>query len=212
VCDGTHCQVYDAARLKSSRFAVDAARAVAATRGVILRYANRPAEALFHADCGGHTAAAETIWGGAPLPYLQSLADNVPTLEHRAWHLALTSEDLRHALNLDPLTAVGGRLTGISVATHDASGRAMTVQLDGERSPLVRAEELRAIVNRTFGAHGLQSTHFSLTRRTGTFVFDGVGYGHGVGLCQIGALTRARRGATAEQILSYYFPGTTLGR
>src|SRR5262245_37843293 len=60
LCDTTHCQVYDPARIKTSRFAGAARDAVERTAGEIITYGNRAAEALYHADCGGYTASAET--------------------------------------------------------------------------------------------------------------------------------------------------------
>ncbi len=212
LCDGTHCEVYDPARLTTSRFAADAQRAALATRGQILWYGNHPAEALFHADCGGHTAAPESIWGSSPVAYLRALPDDVPSLSHHTWQFTMSREDLRRALNLDPLTAVGTRLDDLVVAERDPSGRAMTVALNGQRPLIVRGEELRAIVNRTVGPRGIQSTLFKVTRRGTAFVFDGSGNGHGVGLCQLGALARARQGATSETVLQYYFPGAKLGK
>ena len=56
LCDGVHCQLYEPGRIRTSRFAAVARAAVERTAGMILAYSNRPAEVLFHADCGGHTA------------------------------------------------------------------------------------------------------------------------------------------------------------
>jgi stage II sporulation protein D len=65
-------------------------------------------------------------------------------------------------------------------------------------------------VNAAFGPRALQSTRFTVTRSGSTFRFVGTGYGHGVGLCQVGAAARARLGESTEAILAAYFPGTTL--
>jgi stage II sporulation protein D len=51
------------------------------------------------------------------------------------------------------------------------------------------------------------STRMSITRSGSTYVFEGTGFGHGVGLCQAGAAARARRGDTTEAILAAYFTG-----
>jgi stage II sporulation protein D len=212
LCDTTHCQLYDPSRLKTSRFAQDAQVAAAATRGLLLWYGQRPAEALFHADCGGHTASPETIWGSTPVAYLQPLKDAVPTLEHRTWQATMTREALRVALNADARSAVGRRLDGIKIQHGDVSGRAAEIALTGEHDFVIRGEELRTILNRTLGPKGLQSTRFTITRRGSTYVFDGSGYGHGVGLCQLGALVRARRGASPADILAYYFPNVHIGQ
>ena len=68
LCDATHCQLYQPARIKTSRFAEAARRAVERTGGVVLMYSRLPAEALYHSDCGGHTASADAVWGGAHVP------------------------------------------------------------------------------------------------------------------------------------------------
>src|SRR5262245_51468997 len=70
LCDSTHCQLYQPERIKTSRFAEAARKASERTRGVVLMYSRVPAEALYHSDCGGHTASADAVWGGAHVPYL----------------------------------------------------------------------------------------------------------------------------------------------
>src|SRR5262245_36952549 len=79
LCNSTHCQLYDPARIKTSRFATIAREAVQKTTSQVLVYARRPAEALFHADCGGSTTSADAVWGGPAVPYLQPAIDNQPS-------------------------------------------------------------------------------------------------------------------------------------
>src|SRR5207344_896533 len=64
VCDTTHCQLYEPARIASSRFSDAARAAVARTTGRVLTFGGHIAEALFHADCGGSTTSADAVWGG----------------------------------------------------------------------------------------------------------------------------------------------------
>jgi stage II sporulation protein D len=210
LCDTTHCQLYDPARIRTSRFAAAARGAAHRTAGQVLVYNGRPAEALFHADCGGHTAAAERVWGGPPVPYLRSAPDAVRPAAHRAWAQAIPREELRAALNGDTRSRVGRVLEAIEIRKRDGSGRVVEVALAGEQRHLLRGEDLRAIVNRRFGVRALQSTRFSVRQDAGAWVFEGTGFGHGVGLCQLGAAARARRGDSLEQILTAYFPGTRL--
>lgn len=210
LCDTTHCQIYDPARIRSSRFAAAAAAAVKRTAGEILTFGRMPAETLFHADCGGWTAAAESVWGGAPVPYLLARQDDVATAQHRSWNLDATADRLRAALNTDDRTRVGRRLDGIEIVSKDASGRAAGLSVRGERSYTVRGDDLRAVLNKTFGSRAIQSTRFTLSHRGTTYVFAGTGFGHGVGLCQVGAAARARRGDSLQSILSAYFPGAAL--
>jgi len=211
VCDGTHCQLYQPARIQTSRFTSAAREAVTRTRGQLLTFAGRPADALFHSDCGGHTAAASTAWGGAPVPYLSSHEDDVPQGTHHEWQFSLTATALRAALNTDPRSAVGSHLDALTVVERDESGRAVRVELRGERRELLRAEQLRAVLTAKLGDRSIQSTHFTVKETGGRWQFSGTGFGHGVGLCQVGAAARARRGESLADILRAYYPGTKLG-
>src|SRR5262249_27259067 len=91
---------------------------------------------------------------------------------------------------------------------RDATGRAETIAIEGERRRQVRGWEFKIVVGRALGWNVLKSSRFSVTRRGSSFVFRGSGFGHGLGLCQNGAHVMARRGATHSQILEHYFPGT----
>lgn len=210
LCDTTHCQLYNPARIATSRFAAAARAAVARTRGRILVYGGHAAEALFHADCGGQTAAADAVWGGRSVPYLSGILDNLTPDTHRTWQLSATSGQLRAALNADSRTAVGRTLDAIEILSRDASGRAAGLGVRGEHAYTVRGDLLRTVINQTMGARALMSTRFTLTRTKDRYVFSGTGFGHGVGLCQRGALARAHAGQATEAILGTYFPGAAL--
>jgi stage II sporulation protein D len=77
---------------------------------------------------------------------------------------------------------------------------------------VIRGDQFRAVVTRTFGARALASTRFSVRRDQNELVFTGRGFGHGVGLCQAGAVRLAGDGQSVVEILSHYFPGTRLRR
>ncbi|MCX6552038.1 MAG: SpoIID/LytB domain-containing protein [Acidobacteria bacterium] len=210
LCDSTHCQLYRAKLAAESR-TDPAARAVADTHGQIITYEGRVIQALFHSSCGGHTTAASTVWGGADVPYLRPVPDWFCTRNTASgWQYATDGAALRRALNSEPRTSVGSRLTRIDVVERDPSGRAVLVSLDGDRTPMVRAEEFRSVMRRVFGQRSLRSTWFTVKRDGPQFVFTGVGYGHGVGLCQTGASERAQAGQSPADIIKHYFPGTRL--
>lgn len=212
VCDSTHCQLYAPGRIMTSRFAAAARSAVQRTTGVVLTYSGRPVEALFHADCGGSTAAADAVWGGPPVPYLKAARDDVPAASHRSWKVLLTADELRTALNVDPRSRVGRRFDGLEVRDRDVSGRAARIAIEGERSTLLSGEAIRAILNQTLGDRAVQSTRLTITKVGTSYRIDGQGFGHGVGLCQIGAAARARQGDSLEAILGAYFKGARLRR
>lgn len=210
-CSTTHCQVVRDAReiLAANRPLVE--RAASASAGVLLVAGGRPIDAVFHADCGGATSGAESVWGGQGLPYLRAVVDDACRLNPAsAWSYSLTREQVRVAVNATDRSAVGARLHDVRVLQRDDSGRATLVALDGERSPLLRGEELRAVLSRQFGPRAIRSPRFDVTRAGDTFTFVGRGFGHGVGLCQRGALARLRAGATPEAVLQAYYAGARL--
>jgi stage II sporulation protein D len=212
LCDSTHCQLFDPTRIRSSAFADVARTAVRATAGRVLTYRGRVAETFFHADCGGSTAAADDVWGGEPIPYLVGAPDIVAPLRHRAWTSTISAADLTRALTADPLATVGRRLDSIDVDTRDASGRAKEIVVRGDQTRVLTGDEFRTVVNRALGDRTLDSTKFTLARVGSRYTFTGTGLGHGVGLCQLGAAGRARRGDSLEAILGEYFPGAVLAR
>ena len=207
LCSTTHCQLYEPARLRTSRWAAAAQEAVRRTAGQLVWFGDQPANAVFHADCGGHTSNATAVWGGAAVPYLVAAPDDCQT-GHSDWTFEASAEAVRTALNADSRTAVGVTLDRIDVAGRDAAGRAELVALRGSRTFVVRGEVFRDAMTRALGVKAVKSTLFSVKRTGDRFAFAGRGYGHGVGLCQAGAQARIRSGATTEDVLHHYFPGT----
>ncbi len=211
VCATTHCQLYDPSRLRTSRWAAQSADAVRGTIGTVLWFRDSPAEALFHADCGGRTSRADDVWSGAGHPYLTSVEDDGPASgAHATWRYETTEAALIAALNKDPRTSIGKSLRGIQVLERDAAGRAERVAIHGAQERIVRGEELREVLSQAFGGRAVKSTWFNVQHTGQSFVFEGRGFGHGVGLCQAGALARIRAGAKLPIVLQQYFPGTKL--
>ena len=211
LCSTTHCQLYQPSRIQTSTWSRPAAEAVSHTAGVVLWYGSAPASVLFHADCGGHTSAVADVWPGPARPYLAPIADDGPAkAAHTAWRFEVDTKKLLAALNSDSRTRVGKQLTSIGVSQRDEAGRARLVALRGTRQVTVRGEELRIVLTRAFGPKSVRSTSFEVAKRGSEFVFDGRGYGHGVGLCQVGAFARLKAGAQPDQVLGRYYPGTRL--
>ena len=207
LCSTTHCQRYVAARGERGR------GAAGGTAGTVLRdRAGQLVDAYFHAACGGATADLEALWGEAAPPYLRGVTDDsCATMPHRRWEQVVPEARLAAALRGDARSDVGARLDRIVVAHRDAGGRAEWVALEGERRRLLRGWDFKIIVGRALGWDVLKSSRFEVARAGADFVFRGSGFGHGLGLCQEGAHVLARRGASYEQILSHYYPGTVLG-
>lgn len=207
LCDKTHCQLYEPGRIHTSRFADTARRAVVATTGRILRYGGRPAVTAFHSDCGGRTTTPAEAWGGTALPYLPGRADELPNGTHRSWQFAATVAEWVSMLRRDARTDPGGPLETLTVTKIDSSGRAAQVEISGHQTRRVSGSVLRDVVSAARGPRSLLSTRFTVTRTPTGFRVEGTGFGHGVGLCQVGAIARARRGDSVEEILAHYYPG-----
>lgn len=211
LCATTHCQLFDPERLKTSRWITAVTQAVERTSGMVLRFDGGPAQALFHADCGGHTSAATAIWGGQERSYLVARQDGGPAKKaHTTWEYEVSVEQLARALNADAKTRVSGKLRDVVVVARDDAGRATEIGVRGSSGAQVRAEEFRQVLSRAFGPRTIKSTYFQIKRDGDTVTFSGRGYGHGVGLCQAGALARLTAGARPKDVLAFYYPGTTL--
>ena len=213
LCSNTHCQIYDAARVTTSRWSAAARAAVHKTAGNVLWFADAPARAVFHADCGGHTSNAAAVWGGLGPAYLTAARDSGPAGHaHAEWTFHAAAAAVHAALNADQRTAVGARLDRIEIGGRDEAGRAEKILLRGTRTFIVRGEVFRDVLTRRLGVRTLRSTLFSVKKTGDRFVFAGKGFGHGVGLCQAGALARLKAGASADDVLAHYVPGTRVRR
>ncbi len=213
LCSTTHCQLYEPGRLRTSRWAAAAAAAAGATRGRVLWYDRGPASAVYHADCGGRTSAPVAVWGGTSFPYLAGAVDDGPAAAaHAEWRYEVSRDALRKALTGDTRTSVGNRLDDVVVLERDDAGRVLRLRLDGERKQELTGVVFRDVVARALGVKTIRSTMFDVQRRGPALVFEGRGFGHGVGLCQAGALARIKAGAEPSSVLARYFPGTRLVR
>ncbi|HJQ30530.1 MAG TPA: SpoIID/LytB domain-containing protein [Pyrinomonadaceae bacterium] len=214
-CDTTHCQRFLPVRNESARpeFYELAHRAVRETAGEVLREpSGAVAESYFSAACGGRTADIQKLWGVARAPaYLRGVRDDACSGAQESWTDVIPSAQLLRALRADGRSDVGARLDGVRVTRRDQTGRAAVVQLDGARRRTLTGWDFKIIVGRTLGWNVLKSSRFEVTRAGAAFVFRGTGFGHGLGLCQLGAHVSASRGASYRQILGRYFPGTTVG-
>ena len=197
LCDSTHCQVPRAATS-------DTRRAALATAGQILTWKGAPAEVFYSASCGGHSESPDQVWPGADYPYMRSAPDAVHEND-QPWTLNLTLQDLQRIL-----TSAGfrGRLKEVAVDDRSPSGRATRLRVSGLQPEVIAGDQFRAAV----GAVRLRSTAFSIDRRGATLRFTGRGYGHGVGMCVIGAGRRAARGENVRTILAQYYPGLEVTR
>lgn len=206
-------------------------RAVRETRGEVLTHDGLPVLAYYHSTCGGKTAAIDEVWPRPPLAYLKSVSDRVrggdgryycETSNRFRWTERWSGEALRETLSrtLAGRPGVGGRIgrvEAIEVTGRTASGRAeaLRIVVDG-RTHVVRGDSIRWILRPEPGRI-LNSTLFVLDaeRRGGEVTrleAHGGGWGHGIGMCQMGAIGRARHGQKYREILRTYYRGTEVVR
>ena len=182
-------------------------RAVQETAGIVLADDGRLFPAYFHATCGGHTEDAAQLWQvelpplrGRTCPYCRSSP-------HFAWRREIMQKDL--VAKLRAHGAAMDRITAVSVPERDPSGRAVRVRFEGPDGAVeVSGKDLRAWL----GPSWLKSLLIEPRMEGYNVIFDGHGWGHGVGLCQWGASEMALQGRTVKEILEFYYPGATLYR
>ena len=181
------------------------ARGEAETRGQILTYRGAPAEAVYSSSSGGHTADNEAVWGTAPVPYLRGVPDpyDAGAPDH-AWRTTADAARVHGALS----RRYGGQVSGVFVTESTREGRAVRVRLVGARQETVSGSDFRTVVNGSLGWRTVRSTKFRVSLQGGQYVFEGGGFGHGVGMSQYGARGQARAGRSYVDILAFYFQGT----
>lgn len=219
-------QVYGGAEAETSV----ADEAVRRTAGLVLRFAGRVVNAPYHAVCGGSTAEVSESWIRQPnQPYLRGVSDRIPgtgrfycdASPKFAWTRTFTGDELATVLDryLGRFVSLPGGRAGtlrmIAIAGRSASGRVTLVLTTDRGSFSLRGDDIRWVL-RTPGGEILNSSYFSIESllerggRIGSLTLRGNGNGHGIGMCQWGAIGRARAGQDFREILRTYYPGTTI--
>lgn len=124
------------------------------------------------------------------------------------WTVVLTGAEIRRHVS-EKLGVDLGVVRSLEPLERGASGRIVRLRLTGESGSLVVGKELE--IRRALAPTHLYSSAFVVDEVAGRFTLHGAGWGHGVGLCQIGAAVMATQGHDYRQILAHYYPGTTLG-
>ncbi|MEX0907243.1 MAG: SpoIID/LytB domain-containing protein [Gemmatimonadota bacterium] len=208
-------------------------RGVRETRGEIMTHSGTPILAYYSSTCGGQTAAIEDSWPArAPLPYLRSVSDRVPgtdtyycsssnrfdwtTRWTRAQLIAVLGQTLR-AHTKGAVTGVR-RVDAVRIVDRNASNRVdVELTADGVDYTL-RSDSLRwvlrpqpgpAILNSSM-LHELEAEHDA--EGVSALEARGGGWGHAIGMCQVGAMGRARAGHSYSDILRAYYTGVEIRR
>ncbi|MEO8201109.1 MAG: SpoIID/LytB domain-containing protein [Gemmatimonadota bacterium] len=205
-------------------------QAVNATAGLVVTWQGAPIDAFFFSTCGGKTAQGTEVFAAADRPYLKSIDDVDPNgapycrISPRFdWQAEWSGEALQEIVRSSVPTAVGTTIApravinSVRVVERSPSGRVSRLVLTADsREISVAGPQVRQVL-RPSRAEILRSSMFTLTEtvnhgRVTRLVADGHGAGHGVGLCQWGAVGRARVGQKYPEILAAYFPDTEIER
>jgi stage II sporulation protein D len=202
-------------------------QAIEETRGIIITYNNSPATVYYHSTCGGHLESAINVWPSDPIPYLEGGNDAVGDIyscsvsPYFRWLETRTFSDLDSLFelrykkgqlhkNVDDTVTLN---LVFKVLKRNASGRVSDLQLTyGDTTVTISGYEIRHFFKDKKGK-SLPSALFYFTQEDdSTVTIHGGGFGHGVGMCQFGALYMARHGFMHYHIINKYFPGTKLVR
>ncbi|MEQ8909875.1 MAG: SpoIID/LytB domain-containing protein [Vicingaceae bacterium] len=187
LCDQVHCQAYH-----GKSFFSPIVEASMQTRGAVIVDSDiQLITAAFHSHCGGQTVNSEDVWTKS-LYYLRSVEDTFCTnLKNSYWEKRIATQAWNRYLQANLAEA---SLEDFE-PTYQASRRALKLP-----NTNLDVEDMRH-------HFGLRSTFFDVVDHGDTILLCGKGYGHGVGLCQIGAMEMARRGYNYSDILHFYYRG-----
>src|ERR1035437_438742 len=199
-------------------------KAVDETRGLILTYQNSPAATYYHSTCGGYTEDGTNVFQTKNAPYLQSIKDGdepfcsiSPQLQWKEIYLGV--EFVKRLRTAGLISGSEWKLDKINVNSRFKSGRVNELQIslkgDGGKDKVVKiyGNNIRKIIRKSDDTAILNSTYFEISiNENNNVVISGKGNGHGVGLCQWGAINLSRQGKDFVYILSHYYPGTKILR
>jgi stage II sporulation protein D len=200
--------------------------AIQKTKGMILIYNGKPIKAHYHANCGGWTERIEEVWDKPPEPYLNSYGDNsfCSWAKNTSWEENWSREELEEIVNtyITPYQELPqggiGKILDLKVLERSPSGRVSLLELRTDKYIIkLEKDNIRWVLRRKNPPHPiLPSTFFDISLQRDAsdqlekIVFKGSGNGHGVGMCQTGAIGRARAGQSYRAILSHYYRGAKI--
>ena len=217
VCADDHCQRYQGITNADNPSVVEAIRE---TRGQILMYDGQICDARFSKSCGGQTEEFQYCWEDTPKPYLVSVACpycntrdrkvlqqvlndyDQETPDFYRWTVEYTQEELTELVSRKLKMDLGDILDLVPLE-RGKSGRICKLQIVGSKRTFTIGKELE--IRRTLSETHLYSSAFDVERQGDRFILHGKGWGHGVGLCQIGAAVMGEQGKSYDDILLYYY-------
>ncbi len=222
VCADDHCQRYQGLTMAVGD---DVCRAIDRTWGQVLEYGGDICDTRYSKCCGGRTELFSTCWEDVDLPYLQSVEDpfcdcenssilsqvlndyDLHTADFHDWTVQYTTDELSELVR----TRTGidfGTIVALEAVERGPSGRIKYLRITGTLREEVIGKELT--IRKALSSSHLKSSAFEIEKSPDGFVLKGRGWGHGVGLCQIGAAAMAAQGYDYRQILSHYYVGAEI--
>ena len=222
VCADDHCQRYQGLTMAVGD---DVCRAIDRTWGQVLEYGGDICDTRYSKCCGGRTELFSTCWEDVDLPYLQSVEDpfcdcenssilsqvlndyDLHTADFHNWTVQYTTDELSELVR----TRTGidfGTIVALEAVERGPSGRIKYLRITGTLREEVIGKELA--IRKALSSSHLKSSAFEIEKSPDGFVLKGRGWGHGVGLCQIGAAAMAAQGYDYRQILSHYYVGAEI--
>lgn len=187
---------------KVDREVEEVERAVKSTEGEILVFNKEPIMAFYHACSVNKTESAKDVFG-TDLPYLRSVEVPLTPSPYTLWEKKISFDTLQKTLSMN-------KISSVEVLSYTESGRVNEFKFsNGKNSKVIKATELRRLLRWT----PLPSTMIKSIRvEKDGVVFEGHGFGHGVGMCQWCAFQMAQEGKNYREILQYFYPGTEIAK
>lgn len=197
LCDGVHCQAYKGKNYSLSYHSI-ISQAVNDTKDlVIVDSSGTVITATFHASCGGQTMNSEEVWG-RPKYYLRSVSDPYCQYQRNtAWEKTISIADFKKFLSENKVSV--DNLTAEDFNFSQTQRKAY-YKIKNDNISLRKIRE----------NFNLKSTYFSVKADGDSLIFSGKGFGHGVGLCQDGAIQMAKKGFSYSDIIRFYYKGVRI--
>lgn len=181
-------------------------RAVDLTRAKVLTFQGNLFPAYYHATCAGKTEDASELWKIDLAPLKGAACGFCADSPHFRWQAKIALAQMKEKLVKKGFTIED--ISEIEITRFSASGRVSALKIKGKDTDIaVTAKDFR----QALGPDIIRSLNFTVRIASETVYLDGLGWGHGVGLCQWGMYQMAQNGNKYPQILEYYFPQSKLG-
>ena len=231
VCADDHCQRYQGLTRATGE---TVRKVIDQTWGQVLTYDGQLCDARFSKCCGGRMESFSTCWDDMDYAYLQPLPDtpehnedagcfcdtqdksilaqvlnnyDQETVDFYRWTEVYDKKELAGLVSRRSGIEIGD-LISIEPLERGESGRIWKLRIEGSAATLIVGKELE--IRRVLSESHLKSSAFDVRMEGDKVILDGKGWGHGVGLCQIGAAVMATEGYTYDQILQHYYPNSKL--